>query len=107
MNGPRVPLSGSVNGRPIVIDDTVPTVIQTAPANGSVTVSLDGVNTKNGGTTRLTIDIAGFIEVIEIAANDVREVAFTISNGEQVRAIADALGMIVLGVAEHDPVHTS
>lgn len=101
----KVPLSGSTNGAPIPVGTSL-TLIETSPATGSVFMRVTASNT-SGQPRDLTIDIGGAQFTVVVAANESRAVNLSISAGDSLQMLADAVGVNVIGVAEPEPRYVS
>ena len=95
----RIPLSGSVTGRPITISDSVVTPIHTSPGAQSALVRLSVMNT-TGGAIVVTLDVEGVTAAFSLAANGIEHIEMAIASGDEVGMQGAAVGVRVIGYAE-------
>ncbi len=95
----EIPLSGSTNGQPITISDSMLTVIHTSPVGKTALVHIELFN-PTAGAVDITLDVGGVtITGQSRGADTLDPIDVAISNGDAVSIQASATGLSAMGWA--------
>lgn len=99
--GTKIPLTGSTNGRPITVSDSVLTPIQQSRPDQADSLNLTVMNT-TGGAIILTISQNAVTASVSIAANGSFPLETVVADGDLLQMQGAAVGLRVMGSGDRE-----